>query len=473
MPSYTVWIEVDAAENVAHMGATLGSLPRDRKSVDLSFPERFAFVTLRPRFTAPLYATANGRTLAFPERLSDFRFRVATGGAETVELTWSIALDHREQPEVIAGNDGYEHSFVEPRLGMLFTAELVPTPEIQIDRVQVSLRGEFEGSVLSPWRSSVGQGEGTATWAPSMGELSDDILLLGDGWTTVETEAAGLLATFALAPGSEWLKPAIEERLVPVVQTEVDLFGWAPQERFLFAFGPSAGTPGYGGSPKAGSMTLFVSEELPKDVARESVTHLIAHEFHHLWAHGTLNQSDDLRFVGEGYTDYYAYIVPWRLGMISDATLHKTLESRLAAGAAALDKYGRSLTAAGGPEFFAGREAYDACYAAGLALALWTDLALRKNGQPEGLDELLREWYRSTPTVLGNKENAEVRSVGIGNWKSHLASRLPASQVDHYMGVIEGTGSVDWEALFDAVDLVVERVDATFHISPSCLPRLR
>ncbi len=470
---YHVEIEVEPAGGAVHLRATLGPLAPGSigpSGLVFSFPERFAFVTLPPRFTVKPTASAPDRAVPFPEQLGDFRFRVDPQGASELELTWSIALDHREQPEVIAGNDAYEHSFMEAGCGMLFTAELIPMPNVNLHGIEVTIPQDVGASTIAPWPSDTRKSGEPATWNPSAAELSDDILLVGPGWTTVMTEAAGLQATFALAPGNEWLRPIIEEQLVSIVQSEINLFGWSPREKFLFAFGPSGGTPGYGGSPKSGSMTLFVSNELPPKMARESVAHLIAHEFHHLWAHGTVEASDDLRFVGEGFTDYYAYIVPWRLGMISDATMHKTLESRLTAGAAALAKYGRSLTAAGGPEFFAGREAYDACYAAGLAMALWTDLALRKNGHGQGLDGFMREWYRKVPTGTGAPE---ARSVTIEDWKAQLSTRLPAHQVEHFSRVIAGTEPIDWEGLFDEVDLIVERVDASFQISPSCLPRLR
>ena len=468
--SYRVWIDVDAAEQVAHIKAAIWPLPRTQVELELSFPDQYAFVTLPPHFTSPLQGTAAGRPLAFPRQIDPFRFRVKTEGAEAIELTWSIALDRRTHPEVIARSDGYEHSFVEEGLGMLFTAELVPVPNIEIKSTQVGVVGEFEDSVITPWGPGSASEQGTTVWTPPVEELSNDILLVGTDWTTVRTETSGLRATFALGPDTQWLRPIIERRLIPVVQAEVEMFGWTPREQFLFAFGPSSGTPGYGGSPKSGSMTMFVSGELSDKVARESVTHLVAHEFHHLWGHGTRAPSDELRFMTEGYTDYYSYIVPWRLGMISDATMHTTLESRLAAGAAALDKYGRSLSAAGGPEFFAGRDAYHACYGAGLALALWTDLALRKSGTQDGLDELMREWYRPSS---GAARGSSPRTANLANWKSHLTSRLSASDVEHYMRTIEANGSVDWEALFDRVDLIVEQVGESFQISPSCLPRLR
>lgn len=470
---YRVNIKVDSRTQVATFSATLGPLASEALrpgGIVLSFPERFAFVTLPPRFAKEPVATANGRALSLPEQLDDFTFRVDPAGARQLELTWSIALDQREEPEVIAGNDGYEHSFVEPNCGMLFTAELIPLPQLDLREVEVGVSGEFAGSTTAPWPMDILSERDATVWNPSPMELSNDILLLGEGWTTVNAEAAGLTAKFALAPGNAWLFPLIKERLIPIVQAEVDLFGWTPRETFLFAFGPSAGTPGYGGSPKLGSMTLYASADLPPDVAAQSVAHLIAHEFHHLWAHGSVQPTDDLRFVGEGYTDYYAYLVPWRLGMISDATMHRTLESRLTAGAQALKKYGRSLTAAGGPEFFAGREAYDACYAAGLAMALWTDLALRKNGQAEGLDELMREWYRPPPDQ-GKARGS--RSVTLDDWISHLSTRLSPRQIERFSAVVSSTEPIDWESLFDEVDLIVEWADSSLRISPSCLPRLR
>ena len=361
-PSYRTWLDVDPTEGVARMRATIESIPVGTSNVTLSFARQPAFVAVPPRFTEPLRARANGQGLAAPKRLDPYTFRVATGEAPTLELTWSIALDQRRRPEVLAGNNGYEHSFVEPGLGLLFMAELIPTPDIKLEEAFVELQGEDEVSLI------------THTGSASF-ELADRVLLLGDEWTKISTSAGGERTTFALSSDNLWLRPIVEERLLPIVQAESEIFGWRPQDPFLFVFGPSAGLPGYGGTSKAGAMTLFVSESLAPSVAASSISHRVAHEYLHLWTRDDVVMNDDLRFVDEGYTDYYAYIVPWRLGQISDATLHKTLESRMTAGADALASYGRSLVAAGGEDFFDERSAYNACYAAGLTLALWTDLA--------------------------------------------------------------------------------------------------
>ncbi len=461
---YGVTLEVDAAAQVAHLTAEITGLTRDLsapESVTLRFPRGFAFVTLPPDFAVPVTASSQGKLLPFPEDRDGFTFEVDTDGSDSVEISWSVRLQHREHAEVIAGTDQYEHSYVDGDHGMLFTAELIPLPEVELASCDVRVQGAFADTTLAPW-PALDPGH----WTPTPGELSDDILLIGDGWQTVTTDANGLLATFAMAPGNAWVDPLVEELLVPIVNAEVDLFGWAPRERYLFVFGPAGPVQGYGGSPKTGSMTLFASADLPKDVAREGIAHLIAHEFHHTFGRGAFEAHDDLRFVSEGYTDYYAYIVPWRLGMISESRMHRTLESMIFAGANALEGYGRSLTAAGGPEFFAGRDAYQSCYAAGLALALWTDLALRQNGHEEGLDAFLREWYRAGP-------NAEPTSRGLADWETHLRASLPSEQVDAYLAAVTGAGPIDWESLFDRVGLVIERTDERFEISPTCLERLR
>ena len=177
---------------------------------------------------------------------------------------------------------------------------------------------------------------------------------------------------------------------MPIVDVELELFGCVPQERYSFLFGrPQPG--GFGGSPKTSSMTLFLSPELPVDFAISGLEHLIAHEFHHTWMRARCSPPDDLRFVAEGFTDYYSWIVPWRLGWHDDAELLGTLNGKLAEWE---ENAGPPLVQAGGPSFFEGGSDYAATYAGGLVVALLCDLAIRRHDE-EGrtLDDFLRAFY--------------------------------------------------------------------------------
>ena len=103
-------------------------------------------------------------------------------------------------------------------------------------------------------------------------------------------------------------------------------------------------------------------------------------------------------------------------------------------------------------------------------MALWTDLALRKHGQPEGLDELMRGWH-NPPSK--DARYRRIRSADMKDWEAQLATALPAEAVHQHLLAVTAPGPLDWEALFDEVGLIVERVDTSFHISPTCLTRLR
>ena len=170
-------------------------------------------------------------------------------------------------------------------------------------------------------------------------------------WDVLQSQAADMELTLAFAPGQEELRAAVLERIVPIVEYELELFGTTPQEKYLFLFGESS-MRGYGGSPKSSSMTLFVSPELPVSFATQGVEYLIAHEFHHTWMKARCQPEDELRFVIEGYTDYYAHLVPWRLELQDDAKLLSSLRGKLSELEGAQGDI--SLTAAGGPIFFEG-----------------------------------------------------------------------------------------------------------------------
>ncbi|MEM8713785.1 MAG: hypothetical protein AAGG01_22820, partial [Planctomycetota bacterium] len=54
-----------------------------------------------------------------------------------------------------------------------------------------------------------------------------------------------------------------------------------------------------------------------------------------------------------------------------------------------------------------------------------------------------------------------------------LTERLRAADVLAYMNAVETVDEVDWEELFDRVNIVVERVDDSFQVSPTVIDRIR
>ncbi len=435
----------------------------------LTFSEGYAFKTLEPRLVGELSATVAGAKIEV-ERESPFAWRLDGTRGGPIDLAWTVKLDHREHPDVIAATDGYEQPYVDEAHGMIFTAAVLPIPALggaaggspgvdpgvdpSVD-VEIEIAGPDGWSVVAPWPDVPNSGH---TYRPSLDALRDDIVLVGD-WKVSEVNAGGLAATFAFAPSEEWLEPLVKEQLGPIVEAEIALFGGAPQPKYLFVFGSSGGVPGLGGSPKTNSMTLFVGKDLPESRLSSGISHLVAHEFHHTWMRSRCQPEDDLRFVAEGYTDYYAYLVSWRLGFLSRERFKAILEEKIAKGSRALGEYGGSLAAAGGPEFFLGRSAYDACYAGGLTMALWTDIAIRSGKKPRSLDGFMRAFY-------GDKAWDDGTRPDLAHWKSLLESWLGAELAAEHMKAVEGPGDFDLVALFAAIDTPVDVEDVSAGNSP-------
>lgn len=413
--------------------------------LELSLPDRYAFTTLEPRLTRDLEGSRAGAAVEL-ERAGPFLWR-APAGEGPLRVRWTAALDHRQQPDVVATNDAYEHPFLAEDHGMLFTGALVPTPRLAAAEVRVRVSAgpaDAPWPVIAPWPRGA-----DGTYTPRLRDLADDIVLVG-GWRTESVDAGGLTATFALAPSAEGLAPLVERQLAPIVEHEVALFGGPPQPAYLFVFGPADGLHGYGGSPKTNAMTLFVGAGLPPEVVEQGLSHLVAHEFHHTWMRARCQPEDALRFVAEGFTDYFAWRTSWSLGHMSDAAYLAELEDQLSRGRRALSGSGRSLAACGGPEFFLGREAYDACYAAGLTLALWTDLALRRAEPATDLAELLRAFYGDPRWDDGTRPN-------LDHWCALLERRLGEDLSSLQRVAVTSPEGFDPVALFAAIDVEVRR----------------
>lgn len=436
---YLLRVEAPSLHRV-DVGLTLEGLAG---SVDLSLPQGTTFAQLpEPRLAGDVRVVAPPE--AALERTGPYTWRLDPAGAGGVELAWSVPLDHRALPEV-RGRDEYEFPYLKPDHGMLTMSTLAlapPSADEERLRVRFDLPSGWE--VHAPWPRLADD----LFAPPSAGALRDDMLAVG-AWDVAREEVSGMELTFAFAPGQERLLDAVVERALPIVAAELELFGSTPQPAYLFLFG-AAEQAGYGGSPKTGSMTLFVDPSLPPAFALEGVAHLIAHEFHHTWMRARCRLPDSLRFVGEGFTDYFAHLVPWRLGQHDDASLRATLEEKLAAFERAQAGAARTLLAAGGPDFFAGGSAYEATYAGGLVVALWLDVALRQ-AQPRGdLAALLRELYEDPRwREDAGPTPADLYALVEGAAGPEVARRLRA--------LVETPGAPDLVSAFAELDVELVR----------------
>ncbi|MAW61554.1 MAG: hypothetical protein CMJ94_12055 [Planctomycetes bacterium] len=446
--TYTFRVE-NPAEARVEARLVLAELAADTQPIQLTMPQGFAFFQLpEPRLDGPVRRVGEGPEVA---RKGPYSWSVDPAGASEVVLEWSVPLDHRSL-DGVRGRDEYEYPYLRKDHGMLVMATLALVPgEREAHTAKLPIRVDFavpDGwQVEAPWP----RGEDGTYHPATLADVRDDLVAIG-AWDTHASEVNGFAVTFAFSPGQEKLKAGVVERAAPIVAGMIEHFGGKVQDSYLVLFGePQPG--GYGGSPKTNSMTLFVAPDLPVDFALEGIVHLIAHEFHHTWMRARCQPVDELRFLAEGFTDYFAYFIPWRIGMQDDAAFRATLQQQLAKAELAHRGAGMSMQQAGGPQFFEGGPAHDLVYSGGLVLGLWLDLALRQ--PPEGtqaatLEDLLRSFYnhprwQDEPCAELEHLLADLHALG----REDLAKRVQ-----------QLTGSaqpIDWVAAFAELGVELER----------------
>lgn len=380
--SYTVSFVEDTAEDVRVNLLLSGFL----NPTNLRLPVGSTYIRLdEPRLRDGVHLQHAGEGGTSLERLEPYAWRLDPGTLCSVQLSWVVPLDHRRLPEV-SGRDEYEFGYRAEEHGMLSASALFLAPSF-LDQIEVEFNMPADWEVHAPWPSL-----DKRKFSPSSVEaLQDDLIAVGD-WDVVHATVADLKLTIALAPGQNALLQSAPAVIEEIVAAELELFGTTPQSKYLFVFG-RPDMPGYGGSPKVSSMTLTVDPNLPLDIAMDGLSHLIAHEFHHTWGRARCRLPDELRFFTEGFTDYYAWVVPWRTGAYDDAKALQKLNRALADYEQTQSSLRLNLIEAGGPAFFERLDASAAVYNGGRMIAFLCDIRIRAAGEGLNLDELMRRFY--------------------------------------------------------------------------------
>ncbi len=440
---------LDPAARAAEVEMRLSGLDPRADELALSLPEGYSFLRLEaPLLAVPLAATtAAGAPLAL-ESDGPYRWKLATGGATDAVVTWTSALTAHDRPDV-AERDSFGHPYTTADHALLMTGALMVAPEFGDDaRYRVRFETPAHWPVLCPWREVE-----PGTFDPgSRHALQDDLVALG-GWTTRRIELEGMRIQVGIAPG----QPALEALAVPAIEkicaAELDLFGMVPRTEYLFLFVAPKPIRGFSfaGSPKTGAMVLQVSGDLANPIAGEMIDHLVAHEFHHLWGVARLDFGDDLRFVGEGFTDWYAHVVPARLGLMSWEKFGEELGEKLEGWNGLAPKLDTTLAQAGGPRFFEGKAHYEATYGGGLLVAALLDLELRRAGRADGLDGWLREFVNDPRWSPGGK------GPGTADFLAHVESTLGPAARERVARWIETPGGFDPEAELGRLGVAITR----------------
>jgi predicted metalloprotease with PDZ domain len=371
------------AEHRAAVTCRIDGLDPSALQLRLELPQGYAFVRLpEPLLDGTVEAFAGHRPLTV-RRLGPYAWRVDPDGQASVEVRYGISLTHREI-DAIRERDAYEHPFIKADHALLCTGALLVYPtDLPIERIRVVLDGPDGWAFLTPWPRATEN-----EYAPP--DLSSVIngLIAAGAWSPHELRVDEFVGTVAFAPGQREIEAGAVAVITRIVEHELRLFGRRARGTYLFLFGPPV-ERSMAGSPKNSSMILAVDPRLLKE-DKAHLAHLIAHEFFHTWTHPCVAMPDELRWLNEGVTDYYAYLVPARLGLITWAEFATALGDKMQA-AATNPHFGKlSLAAAGGPMFFSDPDAEALIYSGGALLGAWLDRAIRVGAPGQSLDDLMR-----------------------------------------------------------------------------------
>jgi predicted metalloprotease with PDZ domain len=481
--SYLVRIEDPTAGRVK-VEFTLTDLGPGHEPLVVSLPRRFAFVELdAPLLEGEVQALDEDGGERAVEPIDPFRWSVERAGAKSLHFSITVPLHHRDLPEVIEHRDSYEFPYLAADHGMLVAGAMLPSPEFLLSHcLQSHCRVRFElpegWAVRCPWPEVT---DGVFE-PPTRASLHNDLIAIGK-WEERVVEANGCSVTVVVAPGQEGLMEAVGSLIEQIVRAEIELFGRRPREKYLFLFGrpdpplsPDERGLSLGGSPKSGSMTLMLRGPVAAARRGSHLGHLIAHEFHHTWVHPSIETPGGLRFVGEGFTDYYAYLLLAREGLSSWDSFAATIAEKLGAYCRNPVREELSLLEAGGPCFFEGKGAYSLTYDGGLLFAALLDRMIRAPdeeigeeidedigevaGEERSLDEAMRAFRNDPRWAEGGT------APTVENFFESLAGFLSAEEVAHLRELAGRRGEIDFLGELRATGAEIEAVDGrpTFRV---------
>lgn len=371
-------------------------------TVSLVMPTGHTFFS----FPAPLLNRLSGGGITPAE---PYRWTATASAQGELLIEWSVPVIHRER--VREGELGaYEHPYIQADHAMLTTAAMFLIPEVEFKSAEVRFELPPAWPVIAPWKHHA---QDNRRFDVDRSGIENDIVAVGD-WTVFGADASGCRVTVAYAPGQRSLSELLNPLISRIVHAAGIMFGVKPCDDYLVLFG-RADSPWLSGSPKARSMTLSVPKGLDASSLLPELAHLVAHEFHHTWT-SHIEFPDELRFYGEGFTDYVSYKILVGLDIISR-------HSFAAIANEIVNTYGDmstatelSLAQAGGSVFFEDQVEHDMVYSGGFTLALLIDLATRHDGE-RGLLDLMREFnndprWRAGPPSLGELVLVSERYLG-------------------------------------------------------------
>ncbi len=332
-------------------------------------------------------------------------------------VRYAVRLAHREEIRKLAGDssvdsDAYEHPFLGPSNALLPGAALLLVPPGWEGAPRLRVETPRGWRVIAPWPMKDGAFE-----VPSASSLAHNYIGAGD-WESETVEAEGLVLEAAFSRGVTVDRGIVLAGMKRLLAVQHELFGYVPTGRCCLFFTAPGDRDNLAGSTNEGSIILV----LPKGggVGEEAeVLRLLAHELMHLFENEGGELADDLRFFGEGFTEYYARVLCARAGLHSDRMVLRSFGAMFET----LDSFPLGLTLERAQsDFFKDLTHARMCYYGGVARALELDVRLREAS--EGalcLDDLMRYIYN---TVLPAQQRGG-EGLSYAQWRAALDCWYP------------------------------------------------
>ncbi len=351
----------------------------------LQMPLGYAYTNVASDHVDALIAVdARGGELE-PRKGPEFTYRWARA-PRTVR--YSVRMDHREEIRSLmdadTSNDMYEHPFVGDRSALLMGSALFLMPTEWEHPIEVRIEGPEGWAVMTPWP------EEKDSYRPeSLTALAHNYVAMG-AWTTRSFSVEDMEITAAFAEGVRVDHDRMAAAMKKLLEAEIKLFGRAPEKECLVLFVEPGDRKGLGGSTKEDSVVVVIGRGGAAPSEAE-VIRLLAHEFIHLFNHRGERLDDDLRFFGEGFTEYLARVLCVRLGLHSPRAFTNAIEAMVECGLRVPE--GTTLETAQ-KRFFEDADMALLCYAGGFLRALELDIRLREASEGKRtVDGLMRFIY--------------------------------------------------------------------------------
>ena len=321
--------------------------------------------------------------------------------------------------QVFAYSEGIHDAYLDDARGFINPAALFLIPETQEEK-PVHIAFADKGFEVYSSLKEIEPGLFEARHMQALLDAPFSLISRTADAKLIECEACGISHRLLFTGVSSLNTARLKKDVEAILKATIDFWGSAPFESYLFHIQMGPGL--FGGLEHEESSVLQkdnlslpgeFEEEMPEDY--DDFLRLLAHEYFHAWLVKHLRPKALLPYrlespvhtpdlwVFEGLTSYYENLIPFRAGVIDEATFLKRTGERFRAVREREGFHQESLADA---SFNAWTHLYkqtadsaysqSSYYGKGAVLAFILDMAIREKSKgTRSLDDVLRYWFKA------------------------------------------------------------------------------